>query len=220
VWQVAAAMALAASAAARASIFTPEGEGCPESSVALQLGKVEFTDGKVHALGHFKVAGPASGVLLEYIADSDRYRSEIRLAKEADLENTFPYKLCGNHAVRVWAYPLVASGDRQLVCLRRGGTAKMDFNAPCGAEVRVSAAHWSCEEGSCSGDLTVDVGDGTGTYDLMMSIARGQFQKEPPGPGPFHLAVTCKAGERIRLRTRSSLSGGYTGAAELLCGQP
>jgi hypothetical protein len=217
---VVAALALAASGAAQASIFTPEGEGCQESSVALQLSKVEFTDGKVRALGHFKVAGPASAVLLEYIADSDRYAAQIRQVKEADLQNAIPYLLCGKHALRVTAYPLVTIGDRQLVCLRRAGTAKLDFSAPCGAEVRVSAAHWSCEAGSCAGNLTVIIGDGKGTYDLMMSIGRGQFRKAPSGTGPFQLAVACEAGEKVRLRARGTGSGGYTGTAELLCGQP
>ena len=221
VCHVAAAMALAASGAALAGVFTPEGEGCPESSVVVQLGKVEYADGNLRVSGHFTTAGPAAGVLLEYTAVGDRYRAETRMVTDGDLENTFPFKLCGNQTFRLWAYPVVASANRQLICLRRGGTAKQDFNAACGAALRVSDSQWSCDSGgSCTGTFTANVGDGTGVYDLMMSVARAQFQPAgKSGAGPFHLTVTCKSGDEVKLRARSSATAGYSGSVELVCGQ-
>ena len=71
-----AGLALALTAAASATVIVPEGNGCPEAALQAEA-KVESAAETLRIRGHYHGAGPASGVLLEFRVDSDRYRAEM-----------------------------------------------------------------------------------------------------------------------------------------------
>jgi hypothetical protein len=159
-------------------------------------------------------------VLIEYRVDSDRYRAETRPTPVGDFESAFPFNLCGDHVVQVWAYPVVAAGERQAICLERGIRTRELFSAACGSEVKLSGLQWHCEgNGSCSGNVTATVGDGKGDYLLMASVGQAPFrQVGSTSPGPFQVPLTCHSGEKIRFRARLSTKVAHNGVAELVCG--
>jgi hypothetical protein len=214
-----AALALSAPTVACAEVIVPEGNGCPEASLTADA-KAEFAGDTLSVHGHYKGAGPASGVLLEYRVDSDRYRAETRPTPAGDFASAFPFSLCGDHVVQVWAFPVVAAGERQAICLERGIRTRELFSAPCGSDVRLSGLHWDCEgSGSCSGNVTASVGDGKSDYVLMASVGQAPFrQVGSTSPGPFQVPLTCHSGEKIRLRARLSTKAAHNGVAELVCG--
>ena len=213
------ALAFTAASLASASVIVPEGNGCPEASLTAEA-KAEFAGDTLRVHGHYKGAGTASGVLLEYRVDSDRYRAETRPTPTGDFESAFPFSLCGDHVVQVWAYPVVAAGERQAICLERGIRTRELFSAACGSEIELSGLEWECEgNGSCSGNVTAIVGDGKSNYVLMASVGQAPFrQVGPTGPGPFQVPLTCHSGDKVRLRARLSTKVAHNGVAELVCG--
>lgn len=213
------ALAFTTASLAGASVIVPEGDGCPEASLQAEA-KAEITGETLRVHGHYKGAGPVSGVFLEYRVDSDRYRAETRATPAGDFETAFPFSLCGDHVFQLWAYPLVASGERQAICLERAVRTRELFSAACGSDVRLSDLHWDCEgNGSCSGNVNAAVGDGKSDYVLMASVGQAPFrQVGSTGPGPFQVPLACHSGEKIRLRARLSTKVAHTGVAELVCG--
>jgi hypothetical protein len=214
--------ALTLAAGASGAVIEPDGRGCPEAAVTAALSAAQHDGGDLHLSGRFTAGGTAAGALVEYRVDSDRYRAETRAGKEGALESVFPFKLCGDHVARLAVYPLVADGDRQAICLARSAQAVARFNVSCGAELRFGDCRWQCDEasGACTGSCVATV-RGEGDFKVVMSVAQAAFQPVgEAGPGPFHIALSCRAGESIRLRARSLRASRYGGFAEHVCGQP
>jgi len=212
-------LALALTAAASATVIVPEGNGCPEASLQAEA-RVESAGETLRVRGHYKGTGPASGVLLEFRVDSDRYRAETRATPEGDFESAFPFILCGDHVFQLWAYPTVAAGERQAICLDRAVRTREMFTAACGNDVRLSDLEWQCAaDGACTGQVIASVGDGKSDYVLMANAGNAPFrQVGVTGPGPFRVPLACHAGEKVRLRARLSTKTAHTGLAELICG--
>ncbi len=214
--------ALILAAGAFATAVEPEGRGCLEASVTTALISATHTDGQLYVKGLFTASGNAVGALVECRVDSDRYSAETRQGREGALESVFPFALCGDHVARFSVFPLVAEGDRQVVCLERSAQAKAEFNVPCGAEIKFGRCQWQCDDaGSCTGSCVATVQGEGGDFLVVASVAQAPFRTVgPAGPGPFSVALSCRSGEKIRLRARTLRARSYTGAAEHVCGEP
>ena len=221
IWLVLAAL-LAAQAARAAGVIGPEGGGCAESTPTIEVDSFQIAHGVIDLKGRYALSGPATGVMIEYSIENNTYRQELRMGKEGEYAIQFPFKFCGDQVFRAWAYPLVPDGARLSICLQRKISARYQFNAPCGADIEVSDLRWACaEDGTCGGELSVNVGSAASDADLMLSVGQAAFsQAVPRGKPPFQLKLSCHAGEKVRLRARNGDSASYTGAVSLTCGKP
>lgn len=207
---------------AAGGVIEPEGVGCPEASVTAELTSASQAGDTLQVRGRISSAGTTTGALVEYRVDSDRYRSEILQIREGPIESAFPFKLCGDHVAQLWIYPLVTDGGRQAVCLGRSAQVKATFNSPCGAEALFDSCEWRCDQAkNCNGTCQVSVHGEAGSFLLMSSVAESPFRPVgPAGPGPFKLALSCRAGAEITVRARGAGSKSFSGAAKHVCGEP
>ncbi len=213
------ATAFALSGAAPIFGSAAEGGGCDQATAGATVARGGMVGGEVVANGTWESGGGATGVLLEYRIDSDRYFAETRLGSRGEWAARFPYELCGDHRLRVFAFPLVGAGEHRTVCLGASRSAVAPFQNHCGT-VPSFACEWRCEGAECTGSCSAAVSGGEGPFTLMVNSGRSGFREAAPaGPGPFEFEVRCRAGDAVRLRARGGAANrGFSPAVELKCG--
>jgi hypothetical protein len=216
---VAAAGPLLPAGAARAA------DTCAAASTAVAVAEVSFADGVVTAHGSWEVKG-ASSVMLEYRIDQDRHQSEVRPGSSGTWEVTQAFALCGQHTLRVYAFPAVQEGGRLVHCLERGVSQPGRFTVSCAPVARIDACTWQCAgegaERRCAGTCTGSATGGRGLPIPFWGLDGAGFQAvPPPAAGPWTQAVSCTPGQRVSFKVRDRHgAGAWSEVVEKACGEP
>jgi hypothetical protein len=211
------ALALPATAADTTSL-------CAATRSTVKIAEAPYTDGLLTAHGSWEVIG-AAAVMLEYRIDQDRLQSEVRMGTSGTWEVTLPFKLCGPHTLRVFAFPVAQDGTRLAHCLERGSSTPSRFTISCAPVAEISACVWECAEADggrhCTGSCTAAVSGGRPPYLPFWGVDGADFQPvQPPGPGPWTQPVACAAGQKISIKVRDFHgTGAWSAMVERDCGR-
>lgn len=199
-------------------------ELCAAVTSTVQIAAAPYTDGLLAAHGSWEVTGTAA-VMLEYRIDQDRLQSEVRTGTSGTWEVKLPFKLCGPHTLRVFAFPVAQDGTRLAHCLERGASTPSRFTISCAPGAEITACAWECSEEAggrhCSGSCTASVSGGRPPYLPFWGADGAGFQPvQPPGPGPWTQPVACAAGQKISFKVRDFHgTGAWSPQVERDCGQ-
>lgn len=201
-----------------------EGGGCPAASAKLDMATAGSDPGHLSAHGTWSVAGGALGAYIEYRIDGDRWAAQLHMGADGSWDVSIPFTTCARHALRATAMPIVKDGERELVCIARSASDLEAVMVPCGAAPELGECEWKCGEGdgaACTGVCPVSVSGGEGDYvPMWQSGIEGIKDGGEASPGPWKLQVTCKRGDKVLFRVRSSkqVRGYYSTPVNAVCG--
>lgn len=200
---------------------------CSTATASVTITDLAVGEDTIDAKGTWHVGGGASGVLLEYRTDSDRMRSESHSGASGswDITRMKPFEeRCGRHTLRVFAYPSVQDGARQLNCLARVTSVPRQFEISCAPIAEIVDCQWECSggnDGQCTGICTAEARRGKLSYDPFWGVNGEDWQKgaELPSEGPWTYPVACAPGQRISFKVRDRDGRGlWSEVDEIGCG--
>jgi hypothetical protein len=164
--------------------------------------------GHLNGRGTWSVGGGAVGAYVEYRIDGDRWAAQVHTGADGAWDVSIPFTACSHHALRATAMPIVKDGERELVCIARSASDLETVVVPCGASAELGECEWKCGEGdgaACTGVCPVSVSGDEGEFvPMWQSGIEGLKDGGEASPGPWKLQVSCKQGDKVQFRIRSS----------------
>lgn len=185
--------------------------------------KVNSAEGWVTAEGTWSVAGGAVGALIDYRIDNDRWFSETRPGAGGAWNLRIRFNDCGLFRLRIYVFPTVEAGGRQVHCLDKVSSSYLDFENFCGPEIKVTGCDWECEEDPephCTGTCSGNARGGNPPYAVFRGLNnQGYEMTTTESQGPWTVPVACAPGEKVSFKVRDQGGiGGFSRPAEILCG--
>jgi hypothetical protein len=197
---------------------------CSTATAAVTIDDLTVEEDVVTARGTWQAGGGASGVLLEYRVNNDRLRAETRSGTSGSwsVVRMDPQEEgCGQRALRMFVFPSVQDGERQLHCLKRSSSTPRHFEISCAPIAEIVDCTWKCSggnDGSCTGACAATARRGTPGYVPYWGVnGEGWQNAEAAAEGPWSQPVTCKIGERISFKVRDRRSR-WSNVDEMGCG--
>lgn len=200
---------------------------CSTATAAVTVGELAVEESFVDAKGSWQAGGGASGVMLEYRIDQDRFESETWLGAAGAwsvVRMKAKDQRCGRHTLRVYAYPSVQDGGRQLHCLGRATSAARQFEISCAPIAEIVDCQWECSGGQvphCNGICTATASRGKLSYVPFWGTDGEEWQQgtEATAAGPWNQVVACSPGQRISFKVRDRDGRGlWSNVDEIGCG--
>jgi hypothetical protein len=200
---------------------------CSTATAAVTIADLAVGESSIDAKGTWQAGGGAAGILLEYRIDSDRMQIESQSGASGSWEiaRMEPNDgRCGRHTLRVYVYPSVQDGARQLHCLARGSSAPRQFEISCAPIAEIVDCQWECTGGDspqCTGICSASARKGRLGYVPFWGVNGVGWQQgggEPSG-GPWTHPVACAVGQRISFKVRDRDGRGlWSEVDEIGCG--
>jgi hypothetical protein len=217
-------LALAPLLPAHAVGFPP---ACQTSQSTVKISDLQVEGSTVQAKGSWQVSGSAAGVMIEYRVDSDRLLSEDQAGTTGawDLAYDIAFEGCGPHTLRVFAFPYVMQGTRQIHCLQKNVSTPKRFEVSCAPIVEIVGCEWECGEDSkpaCQGTCSGSAKSGRLSYVPFWGVDdAGYTSDNTPAEGPWTQAVSCSPGQKISFKVRDKNGTGFwSNVATHDCGKP
>lgn len=231
-WLAAAANPPAPGLGPEEAAMTPPTGACAAAGASVTLASVEAHGHHISAKGTWSVSGEGRGVLLEARTDSDRRGSWGSVEKQGGW--VWEYEIgrfnsfwCGDHTLRLWAFPVVKEGELLAHCLDQAVSDAKPFFVNCGADAALDGCAWSCvpQDGGavrCTGTCDVSASGGKPPYRALWRVGKTTTAEPgPPGPGPWKHAFECAQGEPIQIVIRDLGGGGQPSQTlATACGTP
>ncbi len=185
--------------------------------------KVSLADGALTAEGTWSVAGGAVGALIDYRIDNDRWFAETRTGASGPWNLRIKFNDCGLFRIRIYVFPAVEAGGRQVHCLDKVHSSYLDFENFCGPEVAVTGCDWECEddpEPHCGGTCSGSARGGTPPYAVFHGLNnQGYEMATSESKGHWTVPVACTPGEKVSFKVRDQGGiGGFSRPVEIVCG--
>lgn len=194
---------------------------CASASSAVTLSELTMVgEGAVQVKGSWQAAGSAAGVMLEIRIDSDRMQSEAQAGTSGSWAITQEVTQgCGKHTLRVYAFPYVQDGTRQVHCLKQAASAPKPFEISCAPAVEIVDCRWECSGEECAGTCTASARKGKLLYLPHWGLNGDGWQSGEASQGPWTHPVACKVGQRISFKVRDRDGRGqWSEVDEIGCG--
>lgn len=195
---------------------------CASASATVTLSELKVVgEGTIQTQGTWQVAGGAAGVMLEARIDSDRMQSEAQAGAAGTWSMTQEVTQgCGRHTLRVYAFPYVQDGPRQVHCLKKAASTPKPFEISCAPVGEIVDCQWECSgEDQCAGTCTASARKGRLMYVPHWGVNGEAWQAGEPSEGPWTHPVACKPGQRISFKVRDRDGRGqWSGVDEIGCG--
>lgn len=177
---------------------------CASVSSSVTLSELSIVEeGSIQAKGTWQAAGGALGVMLETRIDSDRMQSEAQAGTSGPWSITQEVTQgCGRHTVRLFAFPYVQDGKRQIHCLKQASSASKQFEISCAPIVEIVDCQWECSGEECTGTCAASARRGKLMYVPHWGVNGEGWLAGEPSEGPWTKPVACKAGQRISFKVR------------------
>lgn len=215
---------------ARANTPKPDRAVAPLCAAArATLAKTGFTEdgkGSFRAAGTWQASGGASGVFLDFRIDGDRYAAESQRGAAGAWVYADRFTECGRHTARIYVFPVVTAGGRDVICLGQGRSVPGAFVSDCLPTASIVGCEWSCQpgppaacRGTCTGRAT---GDPLGYVPFWGRDGGGYQPGEGEGGGErgrWTERITCAPGQRVSFKVRGHAgTGGWSPVVEVPCG--
>jgi hypothetical protein len=200
---------------------------CSAATASVTITGLEVGETSIAAKGTWQVGGGAVGILLDYRIDNGRGQMESRAGASGswDIARMEPGdKKCGRHTLRVYAYPSVQDGAKQLHCVAQGSSEPRQFEISCTPKAEIADCQWECSGGEtpqCSGNCSAGARLGRPGYLPFWGLNGEGWQQgaEVPSEGPWSHPVTCAPGQRISFKVRDRNGRGlWSEVDEIGCG--
>lgn len=194
---------------------------CAGASSSVTLSELTMAgEGSVQVKGAWTAAGSAAGVMLETRIDSDRMQSEAQAGASGSWSITQEVTQgCGKHTLRVFAFPYVLDGTRQVHCLKQASSTPKPFEISCAPVVEIVDCQWECAGEECSGPCTASARKGRLLYVPHWGVNGEGWQPGEASQGPWTQPVACKVGQRISFKVRDRDGRGqWSEVDEIGCG--
>jgi hypothetical protein len=200
---------------------------CQSAQTAVTISGIEIKDSTVQAKGTWQANSPAAGVMLEFRVDSDRLESEDQAGTSGawSLDHDIAFEGCGQHTLRVYAFPYVMEGNRQVHCLQKNTSTPKRFEVSCAPVVDILGCNWECGEDpkpECQGTCSASARRGRLSYVPYWGLDDANYQSGgDPSEGPWTQAVTCAPGQKVSFKVRDKNGLGFwSNVATRECGKP
>lgn len=203
------------------------GDPCTEATASVTVTDVRVDEDAVNAQGTWQVSGGADGVVLEYRIASDRLQAESQRGTSGSWEIATldpEVERCGRFTLRVFAFPSVRAGERQLHCLKRGSSVPQQFEISCAPVAEIIQCDWECTGGenpACSGLCTGMARRGKLSYIPFWGVDGDGWRQgaDIASAGPWTRPVTCTPGQHISFKVRNRGENGlWSEVDEIGCG--
>jgi hypothetical protein len=205
-----------------------EEDTCPATAANGAVTQLVYKNGHVEASGTWEVSGGATGAMLEFRIDNERYQAETRTGTSGTWSIVQSFNVCDRplHALRVLVYPSVSGGEGRLRhCLKRFKRSEfLQFEIPCGAQTAIDHCAWECEGGDvprCAALCAVTATGGRLPYLLFQGTGDANDPKVgDSSEGSWTVQTTCKRGEKLSFYVRDFYGRGRPSPrAEKVCGE-
>lgn len=216
---------------ARANTPKPDRAVAPLCTTArAALAKTGFSEdgkGSFRATGTWQASGGAAGVFLDYRIDGDRYGAEAQRGAAGEWVYADRFAECGRHTARIYVFPFVTAGGRDVICLGQGRSVPGAFASGCLPVAEILGCAWSCQDGPaavCSGTCTGQAsGDASGYVPFWGHDGGGYRAGERSGNQEtmqWTERIACSRGQRVSFKVRGHAgTGGWSPVAEVPCGR-
>jgi hypothetical protein len=196
---------------------------CAGAGVTVDVAATAVEGDTLTASGTWTATGTADGVLLELRVQSNLFHSELQHGTAGRFAYETDSRRCGVRVVRLFAYPSVSEGGREIQCLTRGRSAAKPVEVDCTPSARILRCAWDCAgdpSPGCAGTCTGAAQGGEMGLVGFWGVGGDEAAVEGPPNGPWTAVVRCKPGERVTFRVRDGGGKGrVSAAAEAPCGE-
>lgn len=203
----------------------PSGPGtgrCAGAGVTVDVAETAIEGDTLTARGTWTATGTADGVLLELRVQSNLFHAELQHGAAGRFAYETDSRSCGVRVVRLFAYPSVSEGGREVQCLTRGRSAAKNVEVDCTPSARILRCAWECADDrsqGCAGTCTGEARGGELGLVGLWGVGGDEAAVDGPPNGPWTAVVRCKPGERVTFRVRDGGGKGrFSAVAEKPCG--